>query len=78
LPRGLGAAIERGTWREPEIFGWVQRASGASDADMFSTFNMGIGMIVVAGAGDTDAVLAAAPGATVVGRVTVGAGVRLT
>jgi phosphoribosylformylglycinamidine cyclo-ligase len=78
LPPGLGAAIERGTWREPEIFGWVQRASGASDADMFSTFNMGLGMIVVAGTADTGAVLAAAPGATVVGRVTAQAGVRLT
>jgi phosphoribosylformylglycinamidine cyclo-ligase len=78
LPPGLGAAIERGTWREPEIFGWVQRASGASDADMFSTFNMGLGMIVVAGTADTGAVLAAAPGATVVGRVTAEAGVRLT
>ena len=47
LPPGLGAAIRRGSWPEPPIFGLVRRASGASDDDMFSTFNMGVGMVLV-------------------------------
>ena len=47
LPPGLGALIRRGSWPEPAIFGLVRRASGASDDDMFSTFNMGVGMVLV-------------------------------
>ena len=47
LPDGLGATIHRGTWPEHPIFGLVQRASGASDDDMFATFNMGVGMLLV-------------------------------
>jgi phosphoribosylformylglycinamidine cyclo-ligase len=47
LPDGLGATIHRGTWPEHPIFGLVQDASGASDDDMFGTFNMGVGMILV-------------------------------
>jgi phosphoribosylformylglycinamidine cyclo-ligase len=47
LPDGLGATIQRGTWPEPPIFGLVQEASGASDDDMFATFNMGVGMLLL-------------------------------
>jgi phosphoribosylformylglycinamidine cyclo-ligase len=47
LPDGLGATIHRGTWPEHPIFGLVQEASGASDDDMFGTFNMGVGMLLV-------------------------------
>jgi phosphoribosylformylglycinamidine cyclo-ligase len=48
LPDGLGATIHRGTWPEHPIFGLVQEASGASDDDMFATFNMGVGMLLLA------------------------------
>jgi phosphoribosylformylglycinamidine cyclo-ligase len=47
LPDGLGATIHRGTWPEHPIFGLVQEASGASDDDMFATFNMGVGMLLL-------------------------------
>jgi phosphoribosylformylglycinamidine cyclo-ligase len=47
LPDGLGATIHRGTWPEQPIFGLVQEASGASDDDMFATFNMGVGMMLL-------------------------------
>lgn len=47
LPEGLGATIHRGAWPEHRIFGLVQRTSAASDDDMFATFNMGIGMVLV-------------------------------
>ena len=47
LPDGLGAAIHRGAWPEHPIFGLVQEASGASDDDMFATFNMGVGMLLL-------------------------------
>jgi len=45
LPFGLGARIERGTWPEPAIFSYL--APFTPDEEMWRTFNMGIGMIVV-------------------------------
>ena len=47
LPPGLGATIRSGSWPEPPIFDLLRRVSGASETDMFSTFNMGVGMVLV-------------------------------
>ena len=41
--RASGREIHRGAWPEPAIFSLVQAASGASDDEMFATFNMGVG-----------------------------------
>ena len=57
LPPGLGAHVRRGSWPEPPIFGLVQSASGASDDDMFSTFNMGVGMVLVTGTEEAEEIL---------------------
>jgi phosphoribosylformylglycinamidine cyclo-ligase len=78
LPEGLCAEIERGTWAEPEVFSFVQGEAGASDGDMFATFNMGIGMVVVVAPDRAAETVARAPGASLIGRVTPGAGVRIT
>jgi phosphoribosylformylglycinamidine cyclo-ligase len=45
LPVGLGARIQRGAWPEPPIFSYL--APFTPDDEMWRTFNMGIGMIVV-------------------------------
>ena len=45
LPVGLGARIQRGAWPEPAIFSYL--APFTPDDEMWRTFNMGIGMIVV-------------------------------
>lgn len=47
LPSGLGAEIDYGSWPIHSIFDLVQEKGGISDKDMFSTFNMGIGMVVI-------------------------------
>jgi phosphoribosylformylglycinamidine cyclo-ligase len=47
LPAGLGARIRRGSWEIPPIFRLIQRGGAVSDEEMFRTFNMGIGMVVV-------------------------------
>ena len=82
LPAGLGAELARGSWAEHPVFRLVQRASGATDDEMFSTFNMGIGMVLVVAPEDVDEVLErGAPGAGAavsrIGVVTPGAGVRV-
>jgi phosphoribosylformylglycinamidine cyclo-ligase len=48
LPRGTGAVVRRGSWPEPPIFALVAEAASATEDDLFSTFNMGIGMVLVA------------------------------
>jgi phosphoribosylformylglycinamidine cyclo-ligase len=63
LPEGLGARIERGTWREHPIFGWLGGEASLSDDDLFGTFNMGLGMVLVVAPENADAVLEAAGGA---------------
>jgi phosphoribosylformylglycinamidine cyclo-ligase len=74
---GLGARIRRGTWAEPAIFGLIQEAAGASDQDMFATFNMGIGLMLVVAPAHVDEVLAGADGAVRVGDVVTGAGAAI-
>ena len=54
LPRGAGAEIVRGTWPEPAVFSYLEPF--VPDAELWRTFNMGLGMIVVVG---TDGVEAA-------------------
>ena len=52
LPDGVSVEINRGSWAEPAIFGLMQKLGNVSDQEMFRTFNMGIGMVVIAGQGD--------------------------
>jgi len=52
LPEGVSVEINRGTWPELPIFGLMQKLGNVSDQEMFRTFNMGIGMIVVGTAGE--------------------------
>ncbi|MGI8616802.1 MAG: phosphoribosylformylglycinamidine cyclo-ligase [Actinomycetota bacterium] len=78
LPDGLGVTIHRGTWPEQPIFALVQGSSGASDDDMFATFNMGIGMALLVAPGSVEEVLARGSGRAVrIGEVSSPSGVRL-
>lgn len=47
LPEGVSVQINRGTWPELPIFGLMQQLGNVDEMEMFRTFNMGIGMIVV-------------------------------
>lgn len=47
IPQGLGAAIDRASWKVPGIFGAAQIVGGISDHEMYKTFNMGVGMVVI-------------------------------
>jgi phosphoribosylformylglycinamidine cyclo-ligase len=78
LPEGLGAAIRRGSWPEHPIFGLVREVSDASEDDLFATFNMGVGMLLVVAPTSADDVLARSTHhAFRIGEVTAGSGVRI-
>jgi phosphoribosylformylglycinamidine cyclo-ligase len=57
LPNGLQAEIKEGSWKIPKVFSFIQQSGKISDYDMFRTFNMGIGMILVVDAADTREVI---------------------
>jgi phosphoribosylformylglycinamidine cyclo-ligase len=47
LPGGVRAVLREGSWPEPPIFGLLKDMGKVPDIDMKSTFNMGLGYIVV-------------------------------
>ena len=54
LPDGLRAVIHKGTWEVLPIFDIMQEKGNIPEADMYNTFNMGIGMIVAVDADKAD------------------------
>jgi phosphoribosylformylglycinamidine cyclo-ligase len=47
LPAGLEAVLERRSWQPDPLFGWLQHTARISSAEMYRTFNCGIGMVVI-------------------------------
>jgi phosphoribosylformylglycinamidine cyclo-ligase len=47
LPEGCRAVIRRAAWPVPPVFGTLQRAGRVAEGEMFRTFNMGIGFVLV-------------------------------
>lgn len=47
LPKGLSAEIEKSKIKVPEIMKELQKRANISENEMFGTFNMGVGMVVV-------------------------------
>lgn len=47
LPSDMKATIDRSTWSPQPIFQLIQECGNVPDVEMFRTFNMGIGMVVV-------------------------------
>lgn len=58
LPKGLAAEINLGAWTPPAIFEILKEKGALGREEMFATFNMGIGMIVVLAPGDVKTALA--------------------
>jgi phosphoribosylformylglycinamidine cyclo-ligase len=52
LPAGLAARVRRGSWEIPSLFRLIQASGQVSDDEMFRTFNMGVGMVVVVSPAD--------------------------
>jgi len=48
LPDGLGAVIDPSTWTPQPIFSLMQRLGAIDDREMHRTFNMGVGLVLVA------------------------------
>jgi phosphoribosylformylglycinamidine cyclo-ligase len=56
LPEGTAVAIAEGSWPVLPVFKLMQQIGNVSKAEMYRTFNMGVGMVVVVSATDQPAV----------------------
>jgi phosphoribosylformylglycinamidine cyclo-ligase len=81
VPEDLGVEVDPGSWPVPPVFDLVERASGASREEMFRTFNMGIGMVLVVPPSAEEAVSQRAERSGVpayrIGRVVAGGGFHM-
>ena len=57
LPSSLCATIERSALALPPVFDWIATAGNVAPEEMYTTFNCGIGMVLVVSPGDAAAVL---------------------
>ena len=55
----LKALIDTTTWRRPNFFSWLQEAGNVTEREMLTTFNCGIGYLIVVESADTDRTLEA-------------------
>jgi phosphoribosylformylglycinamidine cyclo-ligase len=55
LPQGCRARLSRSSWLVPAVFETLRQAGRVEDAEMFRTFNMGIGYVAIVPAADADA-----------------------
>jgi phosphoribosylformylglycinamidine cyclo-ligase len=60
LPPTLDAIVDSASWQVPNLFQQLQRAGGVDRREMFRTFNMGVGMTVIAPESSVAEVLSAA------------------
>jgi len=77
LPEGLEAVLERRNWQRDPVFDWLQKAGSIESAEMYRTFNCGLGMVVIVppehAAAAVKFLAARAETATIVGEVRAGA-----
>lgn len=59
LPEGLAAKIKIGAWKVPPIFPYIKKCGNIDKIEMFSTFNMGVGMMMFVDAKVADAAVKA-------------------
>ena len=47
IPAGLHGVIDPASWSRPSLFGWLQAAGDVPEADLWNTFNLGVGYCLV-------------------------------
>ena len=59
LPENTQAVINRDSWQFPEVFQWLQDNGNVDINEMYRTFNCGVGMVLITGADEADAIISA-------------------
>ncbi|MGE0133953.1 MAG: phosphoribosylformylglycinamidine cyclo-ligase [Dehalococcoidia bacterium] len=69
FPDHLGARVDAASWRVPPLFELIQRTGNVAPAEMFRTFNMGVGVVLAVSPADAAEVQSALGGAWRIGEV---------
>lgn len=56
LPAGTAVEINKASWNIPPLFELLRRLGNVSDKEMYRTFNMGVGMVIVCASEDADTI----------------------
>jgi phosphoribosylformylglycinamidine cyclo-ligase len=56
LPAGTAVEINKGSWPLLPVFTLMQEIGNVSESDMYRTFNMGVGMVIVCGEEKAEAI----------------------
>ncbi len=69
LPQNANASIYKENWRVPDIFRLIQSKGNIADREMYHTFNMGIGMVVICSPDNAPKLTQALPEARIIGEI---------
>lgn len=58
LPEGCLAVIDEDSWSWPAVFKWLQSQGNIADAEMYRTFNCGVGMVLCVPQAESEKALA--------------------
>jgi len=58
LPNNVNVRINKSSWIVPKIFRLIQNKGGIGDKEMYHTFNMGVGMVLIVAPESTKAIIA--------------------
>ncbi len=68
LPREVSVVIHKSSWRPLAIFRLIQRLGSVPDEEMYRTFNMGMGMVLLVAPKQVKGTLSSIPGSRVIGK----------
>jgi len=57
LPDNLGVRIDKNSWTVPRIFRLIQNKGNIKDREMYHTFNMGVGMVLITGSASAKSII---------------------
>lgn len=69
IPDGLSAMIEMSKVNVPQVMKELQQRGGIEENEMFGTFNMGVGMVVICDESDAQTVLNITEGSMLIGKI---------
>jgi len=68
LPHEVSVVIHKSSWRQLPIFRVIQRLGDVPDEEMYGTFNMGMGMVLMVASAQADRILGSISGSRVIGK----------
>lgn len=72
LPKNCAAEIDLSSWQTPEIFNLLQKLGHLDQHDLYTTFNMGIGLVVILDEQNAEKLINATPNVIKIGEIVAG------